>query len=48
MRDTVNGFVPGPRGRVPGRPGGLLEGLTFAVKDLFDVADLPTGGGNHD
>jgi amidase len=48
MRDTVNGFVPGPRGRVPGRPGGPLGGLTFAVKDLFDVAGLATGGGNHD
>ncbi len=48
MRDTANGFVPGPRGRVPGRPGGPLGGLTFAVKDLFDVAGLATGGGNHD
>jgi amidase len=48
MLDTVNAFVPGPRARVPGRPGGSLGGLTFAVKDLFDVAGLPTGGGNHD
>jgi amidase len=23
-------------------------GLTFAAKDLFDVAGQPTGGGNHD
>ncbi len=28
--------------------GGPLSGLTFAVKDLFDVAGVPTGGGNHD
>jgi amidase len=48
MTDTVHAFVPGPRARVPGRPGGALGGLTFAVKDLFDVAGLPTGGGNHD
>ena len=25
-----------------------LRGLTFAAKDLFDVAGHPTGGGNHD
>ncbi|RYE30243.1 MAG: glutamyl-tRNA amidotransferase, partial [Hyphomicrobiales bacterium] len=46
--DRVKAFVPGPRIRVPGRPGGPLSGLTFAVKDLFDVAGTPTGGGNHD
>jgi Protein of unknown function (DUF3225) len=46
MTDTVNAFVPGPRARVPGRPRGPLGGLTFAVKDLFDVAGLTTGGGN--
>ena len=48
MEDRVNAFVPGPRIRIPGRPGGPLSGLTFAVKDLFDVAGVPTGGGNHD
>jgi amidase len=41
-------FVPGPRARIAGRPGGPLSGLTFAAKDLFDVAGFPTGGGNHD
>lgn len=46
--DTVNAFVPGPRLRIDGRPGGPLAGLTFAAKDLFDVAGHPTGGGNHD
>ena len=30
------------------RTGGPLSGLTFAVKDLFDVAGLPTGSGNPD
>ncbi len=41
-------FVPGPPLRVAGAPGGALAGLTFAAKDLFDVAGHPTGGGNPD
>src|SRR5262245_31840080 len=48
MSDPVNAFVPGPPVRVEGRPGGPLSGLTFAAKDLFDVAGHPTGGGNPD
>lgn len=48
MTDSINAFVPGPRAHLPGRPGGPLSGLSFAVKDLFDVAGVPTGGGNHD
>src|SRR5689334_20722993 len=46
--DTVNAFVPGPRVHLEGRPGGPLSGLTFAAKDLFDIAGHPTGGGNPD
>src|SRR5271170_1472219 len=46
--DDVNAFVPGPRVHIEGRPGGPLSGLTFAAKDLFDVAGHPTGGGNPD
>src|SRR6266568_8952632 len=46
--DDINAFVPGPRLRIEGRPGGPLSGLTFAAKDLFDVAGHPTGGGNPD
>ncbi|MEQ9332499.1 amidase [Thalassobaculum sp.] len=46
--DTVNAFVPGTAVRIPGRPSGPLSGLSFAAKDLFDVAGHPTGGGNHD
>jgi amidase len=51
--DPLNAFVPGPRCTVrgqPGRgqPGGALDGLTFAVKDLIDVAGVGTGGGNPD
>jgi amidase len=34
--------------RIAGSPGGPLAGLTFAAKDLFDVAGYPTGGGNPD
>jgi amidase len=41
-------FVPGTDIRIEGRPGGPLSGLTFAAKDLFDVAGHPTGGGNPD
>jgi amidase len=47
MKD-IGAFVPGTRVRIEGRAGGPLHGLTFAAKDLFDVAGVPTGGGNHD
>jgi len=48
MHDPINAFVPGPRISIEGAPNGPLPGLTFAAKDLFDVAGHPTGGGNHD
>src|SRR5690349_7104864 len=48
MSDDIGAFVPGPRIHIEGRAGGPLAGLTFAAKDLFDVAGVPTGGGNHD
>ncbi|MDB5412883.1 MAG: glutamyl-tRNA amidotransferase [Rubritepida sp.] len=41
-------FVPGISVRIEGRGDGPLAGLTFAAKDLFDVAGQPTGGGNPD
>jgi amidase len=41
-------FVGGSPLRIAGAPGGPLAGLTFAAKDLFDVAGHPTGGGNPD
>jgi len=44
----IGAFVPGPLTRIEGKAGGPLSGLTFAAKDLFDVAGVPTGGGNHD
>ena len=45
----VGAFVPG--GRVRGRagaPAARSPGLTFAVKDLIDIAGPLTGGGNPD
>ena len=41
-------FVAGPPVRIDGAANGPLVGLTFAAKDLFDVAGYPTGGGNPD
>ena len=41
-------FVPGSSLRIEGGACGPVAGLTFAAKDLFDVAGHPTGGGNPD
>ena len=41
-------FVPGPRMTMAPTAAGSLSGLTFAVKDLIDVAGVRTGGGNPD
>jgi amidase len=41
-------FVPGPLLTVPPAATGPMSGLTFAVKDLIDVAGTRTGGGNPD
>lgn len=46
--NPLKAFVPGPRCTVAGAPSGPLTGLSFAVKDLIDVAGWPTGGGNPD
>ena len=48
MPSVSSPFVPGPALRIAGTPNGPLAGLTFAAKDLFDVAGHPTGGGNPD
>jgi len=48
MTDDFGVFVPGERFRIEGKAGGPLAGLTFAAKDLFDVAGHVTGGGNPD
>lgn len=44
--DPARAFVPYPAAEVPGAETGPLAGLTFAVKDLYDVAGYPTGGGS--
>lgn len=46
--DSLGAFCPGPRPFLAGKPGGPLAGLTFAAKDLFDVAGFVTGAGNPD
>ena len=48
MSDDIGAFVPEEQFRIDGRAGGPLAGLTFAAKDLFDVAGHSTGGGNPD
>ncbi len=48
MTDNIHAFVPGTEVHIAGAPDGPLTGLTFAAKDLFDVAGHPTGGGNPD
>ena len=45
---ATDAFLPGTRAHVAGASSGPLAGLTFAVKDLIDVAGIPTGGGNPD
>ena len=44
--DPVHAFVDYPDVPVPNASKGPLAGLTFAVKDVFDVAGYPTGCGN--
>jgi amidase len=44
--DPVNAFVNYPDVPVPNAAGGPLEGVTFAVKDIYDVAGYVTGCGN--
>jgi len=46
VRDIARAFLPYPDADVANAATGPLCGLTFAVKDLFDVAGYPTGGGS--
>lgn len=46
VTDTVGAFCAYAGAERDGRPGGPLAGVTFAVKDLYDVAGLPTGAGS--
>lgn len=47
-RETFGAWMPGPAFRLEGRKGGPLSGLTFAAKDLYDIAGQRTGAGNPD
>ncbi|RYF20535.1 MAG: amidase [Comamonadaceae bacterium] len=46
LHDPAHAFVPYPDVPVARAATGSLAGLSFGVKDLFDVAGYPTGGGN--
>ena len=46
MHDIVNALCPHGRFELPPSASGQLSGLTFAVKDLFDVEGHVTGVGN--
>ena len=48
MHDPLNAFCAHATARLPGAPAGPLAGLTFAAKDLFDIAGHVTGAGNPD
>jgi amidase len=48
VQDSVGAFVPGPRVERPPLGTGRLSGLSFALKDLFDVAGATTTYGNPD
>jgi amidase len=48
MQDRLGAFVPGVTLHRAPRRAGPLSGLTFAAKDLFDVAGVVTGCGNPD
>ena len=45
-KDPARAFMPYPAASVPHAETGPLAGLTFAAKDLFDVAGYPTSGGS--
>ena len=46
--DPFNAFCRDTEAYLPGATGGPLSGLTFAAKDIFDIAGHVTGGGNPD
>lgn len=46
--DALGAFVPAPQPHIAGKAAGPLAGLTFAAKDIFDIAGFVTGCGNPD
>lgn len=47
-RDTLGAFCRHTHVALPGAPDGPLQGLTFGLKDLYDVAGYRTGFGSPD
>ena len=48
LNDPLDAFCTDTEAYLDGAAGGPLSGLTFAAKDIFDVAGHVTGGGNPD
>jgi amidase len=48
INDPLDAFCKDTQAYLDGAAGGPLSGLTFAAKDIFDVAGHVTGGGNPD
>lgn len=48
MIDSLGAFVPESEVNIPGAAEGPLRGVTFAAKDIFDIAGHVTGCGNPD
>ncbi|MGE3537150.1 MAG: amidase [Candidatus Tectimicrobiota bacterium] len=48
LTDPLGAFCRDTEAYLPGASSGPLLGLTFAAKDIFDVAGYVTGGGNPD
>ncbi len=48
LSDPLNAFCVHSTAQLRGAPGRPLSGLTFAAKDLFDIAGHVTGAGNPD
>ena len=48
IEDPFNAFCRDSTAYLSGAPSGPLSGLTFATKDIFDIAGHVTGGGNPD
>jgi amidase len=48
FRDPLNALCSHSTATLKGAPAGPLAGLTFAAKDLFDIAGHVTGAGNPD
>jgi amidase len=48
MPDTLGAFCTDQNVHVPGAASGILSGLTFGAKDVFDIEGYRTGAGNPD